>query len=102
MISRTVSVSVSKPSTVEREVIIRNRQGVHARPLSQFVKLAARHGCDVLVEKDGEVINGKSIMGLLMLAAGPGSRLKIVCEGPGAEQALLELVNLVENKFGEE
>ncbi|HTH46554.1 MAG TPA: HPr family phosphocarrier protein [Candidatus Limnocylindria bacterium] len=84
------------------DVTVLNKQGIHARPSSQFVKLASRFTCEILVEKDGETINGKSIMGLLMLAAGPGSKLRIVCEGEGAEQALLELVALVNNKFGEE
>ncbi len=102
MIFSEVNVEVSKQPSLQREVTIRNRQGVHARPSSQFVKLASKHPCDVLVEKDGEIINGKSIMGLLMLAAGPGSRLRITCEGDGAEKALAELIALVENKFGEE
>ena len=102
MITAEVNVAATKQPSLQREVTIRNRQGVHARPSSQFVKLAAKHGCDVFVEKDGETINGKSIMGLLMLAAGPGSRLRITCEGDGAEQALRDLVTLVENKFGEE
>ena len=85
-----------------RDVTVLNKQGSHARPSSQFVKLASRFACEIMVEKDGETINGKSIMGLLMLAAGPGSKLRILCEGEGAEQALLELVALVNNKFGEE
>jgi phosphocarrier protein HPr len=85
-----------------RDVTVLNKQGIHARPSSQFVKLASRFTCEVFVEKDGETINGKSIMGLLMLAAGPGSKLRIVCEGEGAEQALNELVELVNHKFGED
>ena len=56
----------------------------------------------MIIEKDGETINGKSIMGLLMLAAGPGSKLTIICEGPDAEKALAKLVELVASKFGEE
>jgi phosphocarrier protein HPr len=91
-----------KTPLLRREVIITNKLGIHARPSSQFVKLASRHACDVFLEKDGETINGKSIMGLLMLAAGPESRLTIVCAGEGAEHALAELVQLVENKFGED
>lgn len=97
-----VSAVSPKSPVHQREVVVTNKLGIHARPSSQFVKLAARHPCDVFLEKDGETINGKSIMGLLMLAAGPGSRLTIVCAGEGAEQALLELVRLVEEKFGEE
>ena len=83
-------------------MVITNRQGIHARPSSQFVKLASRFACDVFIEKDGETINGKSIMGLLMLAAGPGSRLTIVCAGEKADEALAELVALVNGKFGED
>ncbi len=85
-----------------REVTVLNRQGVHARPSAAFVKLASQHPCEVIIEKDGETINGKSIMGLLMLAAGPGSKLTIICEGPDAEKALAKLVELVASKFGEE
>lgn len=85
-----------------RDVVVLNKQGIHARPSSQFVKMAGRFTCEVLVEKDGEQINGKSIMGLLMLAAGPGSQLKIICNGEGAEKALEELVALIQAKFGEE
>lgn len=83
-------------------MVITNRQGIHARPSSQFVKLASKYGCDVFLEKDDETINGKSIMGLLMLAAGPGSRLTIVCAGEKADEALAELVALVNGKFGED
>lgn len=85
-----------------REVTVRNRQGIHARPSASFVKLASGFSCDVYIEKDGELINGKSIMGLLMLAAGPGSRLRIICEGTDADRALAELVALVDGKFGED
>ncbi len=79
-----------------------NKQGIHARPSASFVKLAGRFQCDVFIEKDGETINGKSIMGLLMLAAGPGSRMRIVCNGADGEVALAELCALVDGKFGED
>ena len=85
-----------------REVTVLNRQGVHARPSAAFVKLASQFGCEIFIEKDGEMINGKSIMGLLMLAAGPGSKLKVICQGDGAEKALAALVALVNSKFGED
>ncbi len=87
---------------VAGDVVILNRQGVHARPSAAFVKLASQFGCEVLIEKDGELINGKSIMGLLMLAAGPGSKLKVICQGQDAERALAALLALVNSKFGEE
>jgi phosphocarrier protein len=66
------------------------------------VKLASQFACDVFIEKDGETINGKSIMGLLMLAAGPGSKLRIVCTGTDCHTALAELCALVDAKFGED
>ena len=87
--------------TAARDVVVRNRQGIHARPSAAFVKLAAQFRCEVTLEKDGEAINGKSIMGLLMLAAGPGSRLRIVCDGADAAMAVESLAGLVEGGFGE-
>ena len=65
-----------------------NRLGLHARPSAMFVKVCSRFKCDIWVEKDGEQVNGKSIMGLMMLAAGLGSKLRITCEGSDAEKAL--------------
>lgn len=88
-------------NAVMRDVTVCNKQGIHARPSATFVKLASTFSCEVFVQKDSEVINGKSIMGLLMLAAGPGSKLKIICDGPGAQDAVSKLVALVESKFGE-
>lgn len=86
----------------EREFVIINKLGIHARPAAMFVKTANRFQCDVFVEKDGERINGKSIMGLMMLAAGPGSRILVVCEGADGIEALDELEALVKRKFDEE
>jgi phosphocarrier protein HPr len=85
-----------------KELIIVNKLGIHARPAALFVKTANRFACDIFVEKDGEKINGKSIMGLMMLAAGPGSRLIIHAHGADAVQALAELEALVKRKFDEE
>jgi phosphocarrier protein len=87
---------------VTRELIIVNKLGIHARPAALFVKTANRFGCDIFVEKDGEKINGKSIMGLMMLAAGPGSKLIIHAHGADAHQAVFELEALVKRKFDEE
>jgi phosphocarrier protein len=100
-----MSVPTAIPQTEgsrSREVTVLNKQGIHARPSASFVKLAGRFRCDVLIEKDGETINGKSIMGLLMLAAGPGCRMRIICNGPDSETALAELCALVDGKFGED
>jgi len=87
---------------VTRELTIINKLGVHARPAALFVKTANRYECEISVEKDGEKVNGKSIMGLMMLAAGPGSRLIIFCEGEDSLEALAELEALVKRKFDEE
>ena len=84
------------------ETVIKNRLGLHARPAAMFVREANRHKCEIHVEKDGETINGKSIMGLMMLAAGMGSRLRITAMGPGAQEAVQSLLQLVERKFDEE
>lgn len=85
-----------------QEVTIQNKLGIHARPAAQFVKTAGAFQADVTVEKDGEEIEGKSIMGLMMLAAGHGSKLLITTAGDDADAALAALVKLVEDKFGED
>lgn len=90
------------PCKFEKELTIMNRLGLHARPSAMFVKICSRFKCDVWVEKDGERVNGKSIMGLMMLAAGHGSKLKIECEGADADRAVEEIEALVASKFNEE
>jgi|SRR5947209_7838122 len=87
---------------IEKEVTIINRLGLHARPAAMFVRIASRYRSEVWVEKEGERINGKSIMGLMMLAAGQGSKLVIQCEGPDADKALEELEALIQQKFNED
>src|SRR6266481_795546 len=87
---------------VTRELTIINKLGVHARPAALFVKTANRFHCDILVEKDGEKVNGKSIMGLMMLAAGPGSKLTVHATGHDASAALAELETLIKQKFHED
>lgn len=84
------------------EVVIENRNGLHARPAAMFVKISSRYRSEVWVEKDGERVNGKSIMGLMMLAAGKGSRLMVTAEGSDADKAVAEIKSLVETRFGEE
>ena len=86
----------------EQIVVIRNRYGLHARPAAEFVKLAGQFRCDVYASKDDTEVNGKSIMGVMMLAAECGSELRIRTEGEDAERALAELVALVDRGFGEE
>ena len=86
---------------VSKEVTVSNKLGIHARPAAQFVKTASQFEAEIRVEKDGEEINGKSIMGLMMLAAGHRSVLKLIAEGPDAEEALQSLEDLVVRNFGE-
>ena len=85
-----------------REVVILNRYGLHARPAALFVKTSNRFKAEVWVEKDGEEVNGKSIMGLMMLAAGHGSKLKISASGSDAEKFLEEIEQLIAGRFNEE
>ena len=84
------------------EFIVANTKGIHARPSALFVKMANRFTCEVFVEKDGEKVNGKSIMGLMMLAAGPGSKLTVICIGDDGPAALTEIGALIKRKFDEE
>jgi phosphocarrier protein len=90
------------PSIMTKEFLVSNKLGIHARPAALFVKTANRFACDIFVEKDGEKVNGKSIMGLMMLAAGPGSKLIIHATGPDAPKALAEIESLIKRKFDEE
>jgi phosphocarrier protein HPr len=94
--------SQEKEKELARELVVVNKLGVHARPAAMFVKVANRFSSDIFVEKDGETVNGKSIMGLMMLAAGPGSRLQVKATGPDAAQALTELEALLKRKFDED
>ncbi|MCH7563130.1 MAG: HPr family phosphocarrier protein [Gemmatimonadetes bacterium] len=87
--------------TVERTVQIVNRMGFHARPAAEFVKLAGRFRSEIWVKKDDLDVNGKSIMGVLMLAAEQGTRLVIRAEGTDAEEALDALASLVDRGFEE-
>ena len=88
--------------TMTKDFLVANKLGIHARPAAMFVKTANRFDCEIFVEKDGEKVNGKSIMGLMMLAAGQGSKLRIRCEGPDAEKAMEELEELINAKFNED
>src|SRR5438067_5391949 len=92
----------ARTQRVEKEIAIVNRLGLHARPAALFVKVASRFRAEVWVKKENEEVNGKSIMGLMMLAAGQGSKLQIRCEGPDAERALEEVEALIKAKFNED
>jgi len=85
-----------------RTVEICNKRGLHARASAKFVKTAAGFDAEVRVTKDGQTVDARSIMGLMMLAAGPGSEIAIEAEGAEAEQALQALCALVECRFEED
>jgi phosphocarrier protein HPr len=87
---------------ITKELVVSNKLGIHARPAAMFVKIASRYECDIFVEKDGERVNGKSIMGLMMLAAGPGSKLKLIANGSDAPAAVNEIDALLKRKFDED
>jgi len=90
-------------STAKGEVVIQNDAGMHLRPAAAFVQAANKHkDCDILVCSGGQRVNGKSIMGLVMLAAAKGTELTIECSGNGSEAALDELITLINDKFGTE
>ena len=84
------------------ETVISNTLGLHARPASLIVKVASQFQAEIMLEKDGESVNGKSIMGLLMLSAGHGSAIKITAIGHDGAEALNALMELFEKKFHEE
>ena len=85
----------------ERSVRIVNRNGVHARPAAEIVKLAARFKCDITIVRDDLEVNGKSIMGVMMLAAEYGSTVTLRAVGPDSEAAVEQLATLISSKFGE-
>ncbi len=87
---------------ISRNLTILNRLGLHARPSAMFAKVSGRHESEIWVEKDGETVNGKSIMGLMMLAAGEGSVLSVTAEGEDAHEAIEALAKLVESRFDED
>jgi len=100
--SKMMSAKKADGNAFSKELTISNKLGIHARPAALFVKAANRFACDIFVEKDGEKINGKSIMGLMMLAAGPGSKVILYVKGADASAAIAELEALVQRKFDED
>ena len=88
--------------TIEKKFVIRNKLGLHARPAALFVRTANRFQSDITIQKGKQKVNGKSIMGVMMLAAGPGSHLTIRISGPDASRAMAEIEKLMDHNFGEE
>jgi phosphocarrier protein HPr len=96
------NTETSAPANQHTRVLtVQNKMGIHARPAAMIVRITNRFKSDVLVEKDDEQVNGKSIMGLMMLAAGKGSTIKFIVVGPDAAQMLVELEGLFARKFDE-
>lgn len=90
------------PGTVSREIPITNKRGLHARASAKFVQMVERFNADVTVTRNGETVGGTSIMGLMMLSAGPGTSILVAAKGAEAQAALDAITELVTNKFGEE
>ena len=86
---------------LERSVQVVNRNGLHARPAAEIVKTAARFKCEITIRRDDMEVNGKSIMGVMMLAAEFGSTLLLRADGPDAQDAIEALATLIGNRFGE-
>jgi phosphocarrier protein len=84
-----------------KELVVQNKMGIHARPAAMIVRITNKYKCDVFVEKDEEQVNGKSIMGLMMLAAGKGSKVKFLATGDDSASMLSELEALFAKKFDE-
>jgi phosphocarrier protein len=86
---------------VERTVQILNKNGLHARPAAEIVKLAAKYRSEITISRDGTEVNGKSIMGVMMLAAECGASIVLRADGEDADQAIDAIATLIANKFGE-
>ena len=88
-------------TVLRKEVVIVNRLGLHARAAAKFVKVASGFESVIQLARGSRIVNGKSIMGVMMLAAGKGVSLEIIAEGGDEAQAIADLVQLIENRFGE-
>jgi phosphocarrier protein len=97
-----MSANKTDGQAFSKELTVLNKQGIHARPAARFVKTANQFVSEIFVEKDGEKINGKSIIGLMMLAAGPGSKFTVHVNGVDAHLAMAEIEALVQRKFDED
>ena len=87
---------------VEQKVLIQNERGLHARAATQLVQLAAKFPCEITVSKDGHEVNGKSIMGVLMLVAPKGTTVTVRAKGERAAEAVAAIAKLIDDKFGED
>lgn len=90
------------PDAIVRDLEIINQRGLHARASAKFVQTVSAHNAEVQVEKDGIAVGGSSIMGLMMLAASPGCRIRVTATGPEAAKAMAALEALIACRFGED
>jgi phosphocarrier protein HPr len=97
-----MTAGTTEGGLLHRDLTIVNKRGLHARAAARFVQTAERFEAEITVTKDSTTVGGTSIMGLMMLAAGPGSVIRITAAGPDAEMALAALAELVDGMFGEE
>jgi phosphocarrier protein len=86
---------------ISREFTINNKLGLHARPSAQLTQIAGRFKSEIYIARDGRRVNAKSIMGVMMLAAGPGVRVTVDAEGPDEQAALDAIATLITSRFGE-
>ncbi len=96
-----MSAKANGSMVVTREFRVTNKLGIHARPAARFVKTANQFDCDIFVERDGQKVGGRSILGLMLLAAGHGSTITIHAHGQDAPQAVAQLEALLERRFDE-
>ncbi len=95
------SAAAAPPGKVVRDILITNKRGLHARASAKFVQLVERFDADVTVTRNGETVGGTSIMGLMMLSAGPGTTITVTATGKEAAEAVTAIADLVHGKFGE-
>ncbi|MBB71952.1 MAG: phosphocarrier protein HPr [Legionellales bacterium] len=86
---------------IKKKIFIINKLGLHARAAAKFVSLAGRFGSNIEVSRENKTVNGKSIMGVMMLAASKGTELELTVSGDDESQALMDLENLINDRFGE-
>ena len=84
-----------------KKIVISNKLGLHARAAAKFVRIAAGYQSEIMINSGNQEVSGKSIMGIMMLAAGKGTEINLVTVGPDEEEALIALENLILNRFGE-
>lgn len=101
LMDNTDTTTSAATGPLVKDLVVQNKMGIHARPAAMIVRITNKFKSDVFMEKDGEQVNGKSIMGLMMLAAGKGSKIKFIATGPDASQMLTEIEALFARKFDE-